>query len=309
VSAPSLKVLYRGPLSSCNYGCTYCPFAKHHETDEEHAVDARALERFLQWCEARVSPLRVFFTPWGEALTQRRYQEALSRLSKLPHVEKVAIQTNLSARLDFLDTCEPSKVGIWATYHPEWAKEPRFLEQCARLKDAGVSFSVGVVGFPKFRGALDSLRAKLPDSVYVWVNAVKSSDAGYSEEDLTHFARVDPLFPLNNARHPSLGRACAGGHTVISVDGDGVARSCHFIREPIGNVYEAGFDEALKARPCTAATCGCHIGYVHLEYLGLDQVFGSGLLERAASREKLHLFRAGRVTQTTSNHSPEGIPP
>jgi hypothetical protein len=204
---------------------------------------------------------------------------------------------------------EPSKVGIWATYHPEWAKEPRFLEQCARLKDAGVSFSVGVVGFPKFRGALDSLRVKLPDSVYVWVNAVKSSDAGYSEEDLTHFARVDPLFPLNNARHPSLGRACAGGHTVISVDGDGVARSCHFIREPIGNVYEAGFDEALKARPCTAATCGCHIGYVHLEYLGLEQVFGSGLLERAASREKLHLVPVGRVTPSTSNPSPEGTTP
>ena len=48
MSAPSLSVLYRGPLSSCNYGCTYCPFAKHHETDAEHAVDARALERFLQ---------------------------------------------------------------------------------------------------------------------------------------------------------------------------------------------------------------------------------------------------------------------
>src|SRR5439155_12206691 len=25
-------VLYRGPLSSCNYGCHYCPFAKHAET-------------------------------------------------------------------------------------------------------------------------------------------------------------------------------------------------------------------------------------------------------------------------------------
>lgn len=47
----ALTVLYRGPLSSCNYGCAYCPFAKHHESDAEHAVDAAALERFLGWAE------------------------------------------------------------------------------------------------------------------------------------------------------------------------------------------------------------------------------------------------------------------
>ena len=26
------NILYRGPLSSCNYGCEYCPFAKHAES-------------------------------------------------------------------------------------------------------------------------------------------------------------------------------------------------------------------------------------------------------------------------------------
>jgi len=277
----SLSILYRGPLSSCNYGCAYCPFAKHHETDEEHAADAKALERFVSWCEGWQKPLRVFFTPWGEALTQRRYQEAISRLSKLEHVEKVAVQTNLSARLDFLETCVASKVGVWATYHPEWVKEDRFLAQCQRLLDAKVSFSVGVVGFPRLRPALESLRARLPSEVYVWVNAVKSTDAGYSEADLAHFTQVDPLFPMNNVRHPSLGRACAGGHTVISVDGDGVVRSCHFIREPLGNLYAADFESVLKPRACSAESCGCHIGYVHLDYLGLGQVFGSGILERS----------------------------
>ena len=34
-----LRILYRGPLSSCNYGCPYCPFAKHHETAAELKVD------------------------------------------------------------------------------------------------------------------------------------------------------------------------------------------------------------------------------------------------------------------------------
>jgi hypothetical protein len=285
----SLTILYRGPLSSCNYGCDYCPFAKHHETDEEHAVDAAKLERFVTWCEAfplaaQKGSLRVFFTPWGEALTQRRYHQALARLTRLPHLEKAAVQTNLSARLDWLDDVEVSKLGLWATFHPAWAQRARFVASCLELHRRGVSFSVGVVGLPTVVEELRALRAELPPDVYVWVNAVKSLAPQYSSEVLAAFTAVDPLFRTNLAAHPSLGRACAGGDEVISVDGDGVARTCHFIRAPIGNLYDEGFAAALTPRPCSAQTCGCHIGYVHLEYLGLGQVFGSGILERVPAR-------------------------
>jgi biotin synthase-like enzyme len=38
----ALSVLYRGPLSSCNYDCHYCPFAKHHETSAELRRDREA---------------------------------------------------------------------------------------------------------------------------------------------------------------------------------------------------------------------------------------------------------------------------
>ncbi len=276
-----LSVLYRGPLSSCNYGCTYCPFAKHHETNEEHAADNVALQRFLGWAEAWPhGELAVFFTPWGEALTQRRYQQALARLTHLPHVTKAAVQTNLSAKLDWLDDCAPEKLGIWATFHPDWVDRAKFVAQCLELHRRHISFSVGVVGFPSVQASLRALRAELPPDVYVWVNAVKDLAATYTADDLAAFTAVDSLFPLNLKAHPSLGRACRGGSTVISVDGEGTARSCHFIREPIGNIYEPQFADALKPRPCTAQTCGCHIGYVHLEYLELDRVFGSGILER-----------------------------
>ena len=98
--ALKLSILYRGPLSSCNYDCHYCPFAKHHETAAELADDRRKLRRFVQWVGDRPASdeIRVFFTPWGEALTRRWYQEAIAELSHLPHVRKVAVQTNLSCR-------------------------------------------------------------------------------------------------------------------------------------------------------------------------------------------------------------------
>ena len=57
-------------------------------------------------------------------------------------------------------------------------------------------------------------------------------------------------------------------------------RRCHFIAEPIGNVYEPAWRDALVPRPCSNVDCHCHIGYVHLDYLELDKVFAGGLLER-----------------------------
>lgn len=281
----ALTVLYRGPLSSCNYGCAYCPFAKRHETNAEHEADAQALERFLHWAMAREhAPLRVFFTPWGEALTQPRYHRAVIRLSHAAHVQKVAVQTNLSARLDWLEEANVSKVGLWATFHPEWTTLERFLGQTEVLRRLGVRFSVGVVAFPEHREAIARLREALSPEIYVWLNAVKKLAGTYDEGTLAFFDAVDPHFRTNLVPHASRGLSCQAGHTVISVDGDGTAKRCHFIEQPLGNVYDADFESALRPRACTNATCGCHIGYVHLDSLKLGEVYGDGLLERIPAR-------------------------
>ena len=60
-------------------------------------------------------------------------------------------------------------------------------------------------------------------------------------------------------------------------------RRCHFVREPIGNLYAPDWEAALRERPCPNDTCGCHIGYVHMNRLGLYERFGDGLLERVPS--------------------------
>jgi hypothetical protein len=77
------------------------------------------------------------------------------------------------------------------------------------------------------------------------------------------------------------------------VDGNGTIRRCHFIRDVIGNLYETAFEEKLFARPCTNQTCGCHIGYVHLDSLNLYPIFGNGVLERIP--EKLLPTRTGSL--------------
>jgi len=281
----NLTILYRGPLISCNYGCMYCPFAKQQQSQAELAEDRKALERFTNWvAEHPQHRISILITPWGEALIHPWYQQALAKLTNLPDVDKAVIQTNLSCKLEWVEDCHKERLALWTTFHPEWVSLERFVAQCLELDKRGVRFSAGVVGFPKFKDAIATLRGELPPHIYLWINAVKRELSQLSDGDRQFFESIDPLFHLNTHHYPSYGKSCRAGESVISVDGDGTVRRCHFIKEAIANIYDPNFEAALFERPCTNETCHCHIGYVHLDYLELDKVFGSGILERIPSR-------------------------
>jgi MoaA/NifB/PqqE/SkfB family radical SAM enzyme len=279
-----LALLYRGPLASCNYDCPYCPFAKRRDTRAQLDADRAALARFVD--HVRRNPagdrLSVLFTPWGEGLTRSWYRTALTELSHLPHVERVAIQTNLAGRLDWVRAADPATLALWATYHPGQTTASRFRVQAARLVDAGVRFSVGVVGTPEHLDAAREMRAALPADVYLWVNAADGHY--YTEAEEADWTRIDPLFGYSVRPHASAGFECGAGETALSVAGDGTVRRCHFVPAVLGNLYDGSYRSALGPRACVNATCDCHIGYVHLKRLRLDAVFGVGILERMPPR-------------------------
>jgi hypothetical protein len=275
-----LSVLYRGLLESCNYGCTYCPFAKKVDSRDDLAQDAAALERFVGWVAARSQDeIGVLFTPWGEALIRPAYQRAVVALSALAHVRKVAIQTNLSCDLGWVERARRESLALWCTYHPEWVSQGAFVEKIRHLRALGVRVSVGMVAFRRFEADVHALRAALPSDVYLWLNAPKSSEVP-SPEEVARLVAVDPHFEWNVVAHPSAGRSCRTGASVVTVDERGDVRRCHFVDEIIGNLHDGSFDTALRERPCPNATCGCHIGYVHLDELELGKLYGDGLLER-----------------------------
>lgn len=274
-----LRLLYRGSLKSCNYGCAYCPFAKERETRQEQARDRGEVERFVAWiAQATHRRWGVLFTPWGEALVRPWYQRALARLSRLPHVERVAIQTNLSGPLEWTADADRDALALWATYHPGEVARERFLARCRELDRRGVRYSVGVVGLGEHLPEIEALRAALPPRVYLWVNAFKRDPARAAPA--TALEAIDPWYGLSAVAHPSRGEACRTGATVLSVDGAGDLRRCHFVGDRLANLYEPGWEAALGPRPCPAAECRCFIGYAHLERLDLEAAFGEGILER-----------------------------
>ncbi|MFJ8043070.1 STM4011 family radical SAM protein [Kitasatospora sp. NPDC096147] len=276
-----LTVLYRGPLSSCDYDCPYCPFAKRRDSPGTLRADRAALERFLAWAPTQPG-LSVLFTPWGEGLVRSWYRRAMVELSRLPNVRRVAIQTNLSCRTGWLAEADLDTLALWVTYHPGQVTPSRFLAKCRELDALGVRYSVGIVGQPEHLLPARELRAALADGVYLWVNA--ADGLRYTDAEAARWQELDPLFGYSRDPHPSEGRPCRTGSSVVSVLGDGSVQRCHFVRAPLGNLYDGSYRAALAERPCPLPVCDCHIGYVHLETLPLYEVFGAGVLERVPGR-------------------------
>jgi MoaA/NifB/PqqE/SkfB family radical SAM enzyme len=282
---PVLSLLYRGTLESCNYDCGYCPFAKRTDSPARLARDADEVARFVDWVGRQQRPMSVLFTPWGEALVRRHYRDAMTALSHMPHVRKVALQTNLSGPLGWLADTSREKVGLWCTYHPDQTSLARFLERCSRLDGLGVEFSVGVVAMREHFDAIRALRAALPAHRYIWLNAYDRRGPGYYlPEDLAWLDAIDPWFAFNRKPVPSRGKACRAGSEVLSVDGDGELRRCHFLPERVGNLYADVLDDVLQERSCPRCKCDCFIGYAHRRDLPFHDAFGDGVLARIPVR-------------------------
>ncbi|GAA2333914.1 STM4011 family radical SAM protein [Streptomyces kunmingensis] len=296
-----LTLLYRGPLSSCDYDCPYCPFAKRRDSTAQLRADRAALERFTGWAAGQHEDrLSVLFTPWGEGLVRSWYRRAMVELSHHEHVARVAIQTNLSCRTEWLADADLDTLALWCTFHPGQTPYERFLGKTRELARQGVRFSVGVVGFPEHLAQARALRKALPSEVYLWVNAAEGRT--YTDEEAAAWTAVDPLFPYSRHPHRSAGLPCRTGSSVVSVDGEGTVRRCHFVPAELGNLYDGSWRAALAPRACPLAVCDCHIGYVHLETLPLYDVFAGGVLERIPAAPV-------QVVRTPFPEVPRPVPP
>lgn len=280
-----LSLLYRGTLESCNYDCAYCPFAKRRDSRARLARDAQEVARFVAWAGSQRRPLSILFTPWGEALVRRHYRDAITALSQMAHVRRVAVQTNLASPLAWLEQTDKTKVGLWCTYHPDQTTLVRFIERCQRLERSGVAFSVGVVAMHEHYDAIRALRAALAPQHYLWLNAYDRRGPGYySADDLIWLEEIDPWFEYSRKPVASRGKPCRAGQSALSVDGDGELQRCHFVLERLGNLYQDDLAKMLGERPCSRLRCDCYIGYAQRDDLPFHRDFGDGLLARIPLR-------------------------
>lgn len=285
----NLSVLYRGPLSSCNYGCRYCPFAKRAETKAQLLGDRQGLDDFAAWLgrEAR-HRWRILFTPWGEALVRPWYRRTAAALTHLAQVDSVAVQSNLSCGLGWVHASRTDRLVFWATYHPTEVARERFLRQVCRLRTLGARVSVGMVGVPEFVDEIRAMRRRLPSDIYLWINAQQPRARPYTLAEQAAFQAIDPQFPLTARRQPSLGKACQTGELTFTVDGRGDMRRCHFVEGVIGNIHDDHWEQALRPRACPNRFCDCFLGKAQLRADSLASFFGQTVLERVPAGPVAH---------------------
>jgi MoaA/NifB/PqqE/SkfB family radical SAM enzyme len=279
IAPKNWRILYRGSLDSCNYDCPYCPFAKKKNTREELAYDKKYLENFTDWVKGRNENISILLTPWGEGLIRSYYQKAMTTLSHLPQVKKIAIQTNLSCSLDWIQKVDKSAFALWITYHPEEVEFDKFVSKCRILIDWGIEFSIGVVGVKAHFEAIERLKNEISER-YIWVNAYKRKQNYYSEAEEKWLTSMDSLFPINNQVYQTKGKACSAGNTSFSINEEGDIAPCHFIKKKLGNIYRDNINEVLAPKLCINSECRCYIGYMNLEELQLEKVYGNRILER-----------------------------
>ena len=280
------NILYRGFLDSCNYDCHYCPFAKKKNTSEELLADSIALDNFTNWATARTEKLSVLITPWGEGLIRGYYQKAMVKLSHLESIEKIAIQTNLACKIDWIEKVNKEKFALWITYHPKEVAYDKFVAKCKQLIAMGIQFSIGIVGVKEHFEAIEKLKNEISER-YIWINGYKREQDYYTTSEKKWLTQKDELFPINNTVYKTKGKKCAAGFSSFSIDGNGDVYRCHFIKNKIGNIYKNDLNDIKKAEPCTNTECRCYIGYLNLKALQLENIYKENLLVRIPEKFKV----------------------
>ena len=267
-------IYYRGFIKSCNYRCSYCAFAKGSGRREEMRREEDGLRRFYEQIRRQTEAVQIFFLPYGEGMIHPMYQAALADLSALPQVRAVGIQTNLSWEPEgFLRLLrqrgDAGKIRLWASYHPEMTDRAGFLDRLKQLA-AEVEIAAGMVATLENEDEIQALRAELPPSIYLWLNAMDRRKAAFSREMIERLRAIDPMFGYEFAwyRHEASGGA--GFRRCLAAENQYLDRG--MVRP--GCFFQKG--EKRKGQLChNHRLCDCYLGYSNFADNPLANFFGA----------------------------------
>ncbi|SNT24883.1 Hydroxymethylpyrimidine pyrophosphatase [Anaerovirgula multivorans] len=318
-------IYYRGYLSSCNYTCYYCPFAKKKHSKIEIQKDIQALENFFDFIQKTIfdSDISIFFTPYGEGLVHTYYMDYLVKFARLGKIKYISIQTNLSFDpklfLSKLQEKEVSldKIKLWASFHPTMVSAKHFAEKANYLHKY-LDISVGMVAIPGTIDKILELKQELDPNVYLWLNAQSRQKNKYSAEDIRVLKHIDPLFEyeLNTIRlkstntkqilNPSikLYEKCSASRSSFFLEANGDVLPCHVNKKILYNIYHSQSESSNYKFTCTRKICDCYLAYSNLEKTKLENFFGELLPVRIPFKkdfQAIFLDIDGTLTDSRGN--------
>jgi hypothetical protein len=249
---------------------------------KNHLADCEMeLKRFTRWVGHQDDDeFSLLFVPRGEALMFPWYQQQLVALSHYENIHNITCQTNLSYDPGWLDNADKNTLVLWITYHPFKTSVSDFLKKCSYLLTHNINFSVGVVGITEFIDTIKVLREKLPERIYVWVNAYKDKANYYTDNLIKAFTHIDPYFEINLYNYDNYNKSCAAGEISFFISANGDVQRCYQDRKILGNIYKNELNEMRTSRPCSMEMCTCFIGYINIPRLDLGRIYGDNVISR-----------------------------
>ncbi|TYQ17755.1 UNVERIFIED_CONTAM: hydroxymethylpyrimidine pyrophosphatase-like HAD family hydrolase [Acetivibrio alkalicellulosi] len=260
------NIYFRSFLSSCNYSCSYCRFAKKKMNEVEILKDEKCVQRFCDFIDSTNFKNRVsiFLTPYGEGLIHDYYIRAMARLAMNPKCQYISCQTNLSFDESvFINTLKSyhvdlSKVKLWASCHPEMISAGEFVKKVNKLK-ADIDLSVGIVAIPQNLESVFDLRKELPKNIYMWVNGKDGEKTRYTKEQIQSLVSVDPLFYNEISKRKVEDNCCNAGEDSVFIEGNGDAFACHINKNQLFNIFKR--TDLVKSFRCDRRYCDCYLSY------------------------------------------------
>ena len=262
------RIYYRGYSKLCNYKCSYCPFRKksdninrlnRNEIIKELELDKKYLNNFVNFIKNYNfnNQISILFTPYGEALNNQYYYDAIIRLSKIESVENICCQTNLSFNIEnFLNYIEDNKgiiekISLWASFHSEMISISDFTDNVKKISEK-INISVGTVGYKDNRKNIENLRKYLPKHIYLWINKIEGK---YDDVD---FSYIDPFYNIEQKNLKCDINKCSTIAESIFIKEDGKIFSCNKNKTLIGNIYKNSFYEIDNIKK---TKCDCYLSY------------------------------------------------
>ena len=135
------------PLTNwCNYKCSYCPVLRDIHNDFKNP-DHTALHKLTLTRLKNLSSNFNICITGGEPAIHPQIDEIIQSLVSMENCLNIAFFTNLSRSIDYYKSLEQpntDKLGICASFHPEFANRTKFIEKVIVLKQAGIKINVQV---------------------------------------------------------------------------------------------------------------------------------------------------------------------